>query len=126
MYLAAVRIIGVHVIARCPQGESRSSKTTKGFFCSRPRKAIFLAYWFSIDFRKAIDLLELIALLLQLFNFGESIRQWVRALFYTDIESAALNNGCSANWFKLSRGVKQGCSLSPYLFIWSIYPLIWF
>ena len=34
-----------------------------------------------------------------------------------DIESAALNNGFATDWFKPSRGVRQGCPLSRYLFI---------
>ena len=38
---------------------------------------------------------------------------------YTNIESAVLNNGFATNWFKPSKGVRQGCPLSPYLFILS-------
>ena len=28
-----------------------------------------------------------------------------------------MNNGCSSHWFPRSRGVRQGCSLSVYLFL---------
>ena len=43
---------------------------------------------------------------------------WVR-LFYCTIESCIVNNGWTSNFFNLSRGVRQGCPLSPYLFILS-------
>ena len=71
-----------------------------------------------LDFRKAFDTIEwsFIQNTLNLLNFGEGIKRWV-STFYTSPESAVLNNGFSTNYFQLSRGVRQGCPLSPFLFI---------
>ena len=41
---------------------------------------------------------------------------WIR-LFYHNTESCIINNVWSSAFFKLERGVRQGCPLSPYLFI---------
>ena len=74
----------------------------------------------SLDFRKAFDSLEwpFIMKTLDYFNFGCGIKRWVNTL-YSNIESTVINNGFRTNWFKLSKGVRQGCPLSPYLFILS-------
>ena len=48
---------------------------------------------------------------LDIFNFGTSIKHWI-STFYTNIKSAVINNGFLTNWFKPSRGVRQGCPLS--------------
>ena len=74
-----------------------------------------------LDFEKAFDTLEwsFINKTLQHFGFGPSLSSWVR-LFYCNIESYILNNGWTRSFFNQSRGVRQGCPLSPYLFILSV------
>ena len=80
----------------------------------------------SLDLRKTFDTLEwpFIKSMLNLFNFGESLKRWAN-IFYTDVESAVLNNGFATNWCKPTRGVRQGCPLSPYLLFWAqkYYPI---
>ena len=74
----------------------------------------------ALDFRKAFDTLAwtFIQYVLQKFNFGEGIRRWVE-IFYNDVESTILNTGFATNWIKPTRGVRQGCPLSPFLFVLS-------
>ena len=72
----------------------------------------------SVYFEKTFDKLDwsFIHKCLENYNFPPFIRQWVKIL-YTDTVSCITNNGWHSNYFRLSRGVRQGCPLSPYLFI---------
>ena len=77
-----------------------------------PGIAVFL------DFEKAFDSIEWSYLqkCLEVFNFGPQLRQWITVL-YNNISSCVLNNGFTTKHFNLSRGVRQGCSLSGVLFV---------
>ena len=49
------------------------------------------------------------------FNFGPHFRRWVDVV-YNDITSNVINNGWLSSPFRLDRGVRQGCPLSPLLY----------
>ena len=75
----------------------------------------------TIDFEKAFDSLNwsFLDACLEHFNFGKIFRKYINVL-YSNIESATSNNGHISKFFTLERGVRQGCPLSPYLFIIAI------
>ena len=71
-----------------------------------------------IDFEKAFDTVEWNFLFksLKSYNIGSEFISWVK-LLYNNITSCTVNNGHLSPSFKLSRGVRQGCPLSAFLFI---------
>ena len=72
----------------------------------------------AIDFEKAYDSLEWQAVeyAFNFFQFGPELIKWIR-IFYNGINSSVVNNGYLSDYFQLERGVRQGCPLSPYLYI---------
>ena len=75
----------------------------------------------SLDQEKAFDRLDWAFLfrILSEFGFGVSFISWVK-LLYTNIRSAVLVNGYRSDYFWRSRGLRQGCPLSPLLYVISI------
>ena len=76
------------------------------------------------DFEKAFDSLEWAFLFkaLDVFQFGNDFKNWVRIL-YSNISSCTINNEYASSWFKLERGVRQGCPLSGLLFVLAVETL---
>ena len=59
---------------------------------------------------------------LQAFGFGPSFISWVK-LLYTNVFSSVLVNGFVTAPFSVTRSVRQGCGLSPLLYVLCIEPL---
>ena len=72
----------------------------------------------SLDQEKAFDRFDwdFMCATLRHMGFGPSSVGWVD-LFYSGVQSAVNVNGHISDFFALSRGVRQGCPLSPLLYV---------
>ena len=77
----------------------------------------------SLDQAKAFDRVshEFMFQVLKKYGFGDDLLKWV-SLLYTDIFSTVLVNGFLTDVFLVARSVRQGCSLSPLLYVLCIEP----
>ena len=71
----------------------------------------------ALDIEKAFDSLEWKYMLstLKHFGFGEGFIDWIN-IIYAHPEASIITNGEVSQPFHLQRGLRQGCSCSPYLF----------
>lgn len=76
---------------------------------------------FIADFQKAFDTISwnFIYQCLKTYNFGANFIKWIHVLYQNPC-SRIINNGHISKPITLSKGVRQGCPLSAYLFILAI------
>lgn len=72
----------------------------------------------SIDFSKAFDSVrwDFLFRTLEWFGFGPNFVDLIKMLF-NNIESCVTNGGTSSGFFRPQRGIRQGCCISPFLFL---------
>lgn len=75
----------------------------------------------ALDFSKAFDSLglEFIYMVLRWYGFSPNFLSPVE-LISADIELCLIDAGLSSRYFKPARGIRQGCCVSPYLFIMAV------
>lgn len=78
----------------------------------------------SLDAQRAFDQTEWPYLFSSLkeFGFGDHFLRWVKIL-YAKTEDSVITNQTESDSFRLHRGTRQGCLLSPYLFAIVMEPL---
>ena len=86
--------------------------------CTWAKKSKHKIFMFKVDFDKAFDSINwrfLDSMMLQL-GFGDKWRFWIRGCL-SSAKASVILNGSATKEFPLSRGVRQGDPLSPFLFI---------
>ena len=81
------------------------------------------ATFICLDQEKAFDRVswDYLYATLEAFGFHENFIRWVK-LLYTDISASVIVNNFISSSFSVNRGVRQGCSLSPLLYVLCFEP----
>ena len=72
----------------------------------------------NLDQEKAFDRVDrdFLEKTLNKMNFGPSLKNWIRTLYF-NANCTIMNNGWSSDQISLQRGLRQGCPLSPLLYV---------
>ena len=78
----------------------------------------------NLDIKKAFDTIshDYIWKVLGAYEFGTQFQQWLK-FWYKDIDAKVIVHGHFTQSFPIDRGVRQGCSLSPLLYVLCVEPL---
>ena len=93
-------------------------------FARRLHKCKTPALLFKLDMKKAFDSVrwEYVLDLMQRMGFPDKFRNWIAALLWSS-SSRLLLNGLPGSPIRHGRGFRQGCPISPLLFVLAIDPL---
>ena len=107
------------VIQRSIQENVHLLRNIVDYVNQKQQKIIIL----SLDQSKAFDRVDhnYMFQLLKNYGFGQDLVQWV-SILYHDIKSTVLVNGWFTDVFPVLRSVRQGCSLSPLLYVLCLEP----
>ena len=77
-----------------------------------------------LDYQKAFDRVEWGWALkcLNRFNFGPKFIGWIQ-MIYKNAKTCLLTNGFRSSYFRISRSMRQGCPVSPLIYILQAEPL---
>ena len=77
----------------------------------------------SLDQEKAFDRVnhKYLFKVLEKYNFGPNLIKWIKILYH-DLYSSVIVNNIISDPVKITRSVKQGCSLSPLLYVLCLEP----
>ena len=76
-----------------------------------------------IDYMKAFDRVEWEWTIkcLDRFNFGAKFQSWIKMIF-KNAKTSIMTNGFRSKYFQISRSMRQGCPISPLLYILQAEP----
>ena len=75
----------------------------------------------ALDFKQAFDAINVHCILksLEIFGFGPNFIKWIKIL-NSDRKSCVKNGGYVSETFSMANGVRQGCPISPQLFLLAV------